>query len=441
MFNIKNKFHEQLHILRSKTIRDTGLIFAGNLAGQGIGFLATLLVIRHLGPVQFGLFSTAIAVMGLASQFSDMGISTGFVRYAALYLKQNQHKADILFKITLYLKLGIGCSVLLIGLIIAKPLAVHIFKTPELTQLLRLAFIGSLGATLWGYLQAILQAKGWFFKYAWINVFNNSVKLIGILLLVLFNKFTTNNAMWILALVPFAGFFVDGLIVPKGFLKTKALPDENKLIFNELFHLSKWVTLSTLCTMFLMRLDILMLQTLTTPENVGIYNSANQLAMIFPLVTGSMTIALLPKISAYHSKKELIQYINKVFKLAPLILLFFIPFILTSHIFIPLVFGPKYINAVNIFRILIMAFSISIIINPISIIFYSINKAKLLTVMNIIQFIIAIPLNYYLINNFGAIGAACTSLAIRLFALVYVSYWLYRYFKNESEHYNEANTL
>lgn len=437
--NINQQLLDLSNLFRSKTLRDTGLVFAGNLAGQGLGFLATVIVIRHLGPAGFGLFSTAIAVMGLASQFSDLGISTGFVRYAALYLKQDQLKADILFKITLYLKLGIGLIVLIIGLVISKPLAHCLFKAPELTVLLRLAFIGSLGATLWGYLQAILQAKEWFLKYAWINVFNNSIKLVGILILVLYNQLSALNAMWILTLVPFAGFFVDSLIVPKGFLKSKGLPEEHKLVFSELFHLSKWVTLSTLCTMFLMRLEVFMLQALSTPENVGIYNSANQLATIFPLITGSMTIALLPKISSYKTRPDLINYINKVIKVIPVVIIIFIPMFVLSDYLIPALFGAKYTSSIDVFKVLLSAFAVSVILNPISMVFYSINRLQLLSMLNIIQLLIAAPLNYYTITHFGAIGASYTSLSIRLFALSYITYWLFSYFKKGDQLYENKH--
>jgi O-antigen/teichoic acid export membrane protein len=427
---IRNYTTNSVALFRSKTVRGAGLVFAGNLAGQGLGFLATLVVIRNLGPTRFGLFSTAIAVMALASQFSDLGISTGFVRYASLYLKEDQRKADILFKLTFYLKLAVGLVVLLLGLVIAKPLATHVFHAPELTQLLRLAFVGSLGVTLWGYLQAILQAKEWFLKYAWINVFNSSVKIIGILLLLFYHQLSEWSAMSVLMIVPFAGFFVDSLIVPKKFLFVKAKAEESREIFNQLFNLSKWVTLSTLCTMFMLRLDVLMLQSMSTSADVGIYNSANQLAMIFPLVTGSLTVSLLPKVSVYKTRDEFLRYIGKVIHIFPLLLVAFGVLIVSSPVFIPIIFGSSYSQSIVIFQVLLSGFLISIIVNPISLIFYAINKARLLAVMNFCQFVIAVPLNYFLIRNFGVVGVSWSGLVIRIFALVFVGYCLSRYFKN-----------
>ena len=244
--------------------------------------------------------------------------------------------------------------------------------------------------------------------------------------------------MWVLAMVPFAGFFLDGLIVPKGFLKVKGSREENRTVFFELFHLSKWVTLSTMCTMFLMRMEVLMLQSLSTPEAVGIYNSANQLAMIFPLVSGALTVSLLPKISAYKTDLDLFIYIKKVCRIIPVVLAAILPLVLCSRSMIPVIFGIKYAQSAGIFQVLLFAFAIGIVLNPISLVFFTINQVRFLSAINIFQLIIAVPLNLYLIPRYGALGASWTCLAIRLFALCYITFWLFRYFRKGPSPHEEA---
>lgn len=426
---IKNAINFLTTTFSSKTARNAGAVLLGNLAGQGINFLSLIVIIRHFTPFQFGLLSTAIAIMGLASQFSDLGISTGFVRYASVYLKEDPRKADILFKITLLLKAGIGLAVMLLGLLLARPLAVYVLKSEELTHLIQLAFIGSFGATLWSYLQSILQVREWFVKYAWIGIFNNSLKLIGTLFLIYFDVLAEINVMWVIAIVPFAGFILDGFLVPREFLKSNGNRREQKEILSELFHFSKWITLATLCTMLLMRIDVFMLQGFSTPSEVGIYSSASQLAMLFPLVTGALSISLLPKISSYKEKKEHINFIVKILKLSPLVLIIFIPLYFFSSPLIQILFGMKYLPGVPVFKILLVSFGIGLILNPIALIFYSINKPDVLSYMNVVQLIIALGLNLHFIKSFGALGAAYTSLLIRVFAVIYISIWLFKYFK------------
>jgi O-antigen/teichoic acid export membrane protein len=425
LVNILINFRKEVNrLLRSNTVRNAGFVFVGNLTGQGLGFLAMLVVLRNLGPAKFGLFSTAIAVMGLATQFSDLGISTGFVRYASLYLKEDQKKADLLFKITLYLKISVGLVILLIGLIIAKPLAVIVFRESALSPLLRIAFVGSLGATLWGYLQAILQAKEWFIKYAWINIFNNGMKVIGIVILLFFDQLSEKNTMLILALVPFVGFFIDGLIVPKHFLRTKALSKQSNTIFYELFHFSKWVTLASLFTMFISRIDIFMLQALSNSSQVGIYSGASQLATIFPIITSSITTSILPRVSSIKDRSDLIIFANKCLTLIPCLLILLTVLVLFAKPIIIFLFGNKYSMSINVFRLLIVSFVMGIFVNQLSLVAFNLNKIRELTLIIIIQLPLNILLDYWLIPVYGSIGAAISTLIIKLFGNIIIVFFI-----------------
>ena len=88
---------EIIQLSKSKIARDSSIVLAGNILSAGLGFIATILITRTLGPAQFGLFSVALAVMGIASQFSDFGVGTGMVRFASLYLKNDNQKANLMF--------------------------------------------------------------------------------------------------------------------------------------------------------------------------------------------------------------------------------------------------------------------------------------------------------------------------------------------------------
>ncbi len=77
---VESFINETLEPLKLKIVKDLVIVLSGNVIGAGLGFVTTVLITRTLGPAQFGLFSVALAVMTIASQFSDFGISTGLVR-------------------------------------------------------------------------------------------------------------------------------------------------------------------------------------------------------------------------------------------------------------------------------------------------------------------------------------------------------------------------
>lgn len=417
---IERLVREAFRLFNTKTAKNAIIVTGGNFAGQVLGFLATLILIRHLGPERFGMVTVAITVMGLASQLSDLGISAGFIRFASKYFKREPRKAELLMQLTLYLKTAIATLILIVGWFIADPLAVYVFGEPDLFPLIQLAFVGSLGITLWGYLQAIMQAREWFIKYVWINILNSALKLIGVVALVTYGALTELNALMVIALMPFATFFLNGFLVPKKFLKTPSSFSEKKELFLELFHFSKWITLSTLCTMLMMRLDVLLLQSLTSAELVGIYASASQLAMVFSLVSGSLITVLSPYVMGLQDLNALRRYKIMVCKLLPIIVLGYIAAYFISPILIDLLFGDKYLMAIPVLQILLLGFSLSLLINPLSIIFLRLDKPQILTALNFLQLALLIPACFFLIPQYGAIGAAWSSVGIRIFALLFI---------------------
>ena len=75
--NIKEDISEIITVSKSKIGRDSAIVLAGNIFSAGLGFIATVLITRTLGPADFGVFCLALTVMSIATQFSDFGIGTG----------------------------------------------------------------------------------------------------------------------------------------------------------------------------------------------------------------------------------------------------------------------------------------------------------------------------------------------------------------------------
>jgi O-antigen/teichoic acid export membrane protein len=138
--NIISSISETIELLKSRVAKDSAIVLTGNVLSAGIGFVATVLITRALGLAQFGLFSVAVTVMVVASQFSDFGVSTGLVRFASLYLQQDKSKADLMFKVSLKIRLIIAAIVFLIGFLVSGALATEVFGKPDLVSPLRLAF-------------------------------------------------------------------------------------------------------------------------------------------------------------------------------------------------------------------------------------------------------------------------------------------------------------
>jgi len=420
--NLTENISEVIQLSKSKIAKDSAIVLTGNILGAGLGFIATILIVRTLGPAQFGLFSVALAVMGIATQFSDFGIGTGLVRFASLYLHQDKLKADLMFKVSLKLKLIISVLVFLIGFFASESLAVHVFRKPELIFPLKLAFIGALGASLVAYISATLQARQSFKKFALVNLVNPVGKFALIGLLFLTYKLNLFSALTTVIILPFIAFLIGSLTIPKDFLKAKGAEKE---ALSELFHFSKWILVSTFCVMIFLRLDVLMLGYFKVAEEVGYYSAAYGLASLFTLVSGAIGTVLLPEVSQFTKKDQLRGYTMKSLKFTMLIVFPLIILLFLSRFAILNVYGNEYAPAVNILRILICGFALRMLSTVLYPIFYSLNKPQNLAGLDIAKLILNFSGNLILIPFYGGIGAAIGTALTVVVGISYMGSYIY----------------
>jgi len=230
------------------------------------------------------------------------------------------------------------------------------------------------------------------------------------------------KALITVIILPFITFLIGSLIIPRDFLKAKG---DEKESFRELYHFSKWIFVSVFCFIIFDSLGILMLGYLKTTDVVGLYSAAYTFAFAFPIIAGTITTILLPKVSGLSGIEEIIEYIRKSLRftipiLVPLIILLFI-----AKPLIMIFYGVKYQQSVIIFQTLIIGFALSIIINPISLIIYSLNKPEILAYLNIIQLILNFFGNILLIPPYGAVGAAITTLIVRIIGTIFICAYIY----------------
>jgi O-antigen/teichoic acid export membrane protein len=100
-------------------IRGSSLLLVGRLTSIAITLLTQVLIVRHLSTTEFGAFSLAYAVAGMAQVVVTLGLHRGATRYVAMYDEQGAFP-KLLGTILLYVAvvLGLGaCCVLLVWLV------------------------------------------------------------------------------------------------------------------------------------------------------------------------------------------------------------------------------------------------------------------------------------------------------------------------------------
>jgi len=409
--------------IKSKTLQDLLKVLSGNIVAQGIGFLTIIVISRDLGADQYGIFSLLLAIFTISVQISDFGISTSYVKYVSENLSKSK---DIFFTIIIT-KIILSLFIILILYFIAQDLSGFFFNTAYYTQIIQFISFAILFHSIFSVVIANFQAQQKFKEFALLNILHNFFKFLSVMMItILFLQ--KHHLVYFLYTFAFSVILVLMLLV----IKYKHYIKYNNLKFNfkhfiEIYKLGFWIFLSSLAVMIIMRLDIMMLQKMSSSKEVGYYSVAMNLAMIFPLITASLVTTLLPKLDEFLRSNSIKKYVYSILSKVKYVIVMLLIIEILAPFIIKIIFGCEYHNSIKVFQILIIAFTFGIIVNPISLLFYKLNKAYWLTILNWVQ----LPLNYlgnlFFIPFFQAEGAALSTVLLRILAGFFIIIYFLRF--------------
>lgn len=398
---VKNTFWLSISQIASRTIRAIIVIYAA----------------RILGVHGYGVFSYALAIVGLASLFSDFGINRILIKEASkLPALRNQYIAT-----TLFLKLILLSAITLIIAIITPQFA----KIPEAISLLPIMAVLFFSDGIREFCYAMIRSVERMEWEAWLNTFINTLAVIISLALIIIYRSPLSLAI-AYALSSIIGTTVALLVMRKDLTSLKS--HFNRQLINPLL-LELWpFAIMNILWSVLAYTDTLMLGWMKTASDVGIYAAAQrpvQLLLVIPAVIAGSTLPMLSRLA--HSDKDRFKLIlEKTIAISVMLALpLTIGGIMMSSSIIDLLYGPSYRNSASVLQIMISAFIITF---PTFITYHAIfanDLQKKFIPHMIFSAILNIILNLWLIPIYGAMGAALATVASQ-----YLAYgWIFFTFK------------
>jgi O-antigen/teichoic acid export membrane protein len=397
--------------LKRESVRQLAYIYSSRVVTAAMGFFASWLVANSLGVANFGLFTIASVIMGIAGTVIEIGLTTTMIRKLSYHLVQNDDESAIgVFRSVYFLRLAISGSFMVLAYFGAPYVAVHLYGNPVLTTPLRLAGLGAFLFNVSYHTEAVLRAYEKFRQMAFINVVASFARVA--LLVVVWRAATLdiNNTMAINLAQTFIGFLIMSFVIPRKYYTQKLT---TRYPLGEVLRYSGWLFAFNLLFMLFDRLDVLMLGYFKQPTDVGNYGVAYMLVRPIEMVPETLNVVLLPKVAKFTQKSQIFKYFRDTLKVTAFVgvLCFFLivfakPIIMT--------FFPKYTQAVSLFQILVGAFILLTIINPINLVGHSLNKPQLFTMMAAINLVLNFAGNLLFIPPYGAIGAAWVTLVSRI---------------------------
>lgn len=430
-----NKLSEMLTILTrlvfSKTARNTYFVFFGNGLSAFFAFLFTVLYTNNLSWADIGYFSAILSLLLLISDVADMGIGTSLSAFLPP-MEAMKGKLLAFLKTAVLLQMVIAIGITGVLLLFSEILGEMLFHTDRVNFLLQISIVGIFFTILANFCQYTLSARQKFMQVAFLSAFGGLVRLFMLSVIFILSAMNLSNTVYIQTLSGFVFLLFSSLFLFKmDFLPVKRLKgDLSKLIsFTWLLGIAR--SLTSIAS----RLDVLMIISMRGPTEAGIYATASRIILFYPLLTGSFSTVIAPRISVLTEKKLLKQFMSKVI-LGTVGLLGTVLFLMIfAEPFMVILFPQKGIAAVGVFQLLLMSMFFFVgSIPAVNIAIYFLKKPNILTINSIIQLFLVVCGNLIFIPRFGRFGAAYSLILSYGVTFFLTSFLTYHYFKKKIFH-------
>ena len=415
-------------ILSTKTFRDSGVTLFGTAINGLIGVIFYILIARHLGPANYGIFAVSITTLTLTADIFSLGVGTGIIRFVGKYITTDADKAFKIMKLSFLVNFGTWLLVLGVGWFLMPLLAIYGFQKPELVWPLKLATIGVGGALLNSFVTNAFQALQRYWKWMSVNVFGNLLRLLLLLGLVYCGWLNASTGIVAYLLPLFAGFLI-GLIFLPNFWRV-SVRGETKLT-HELFSFNKWVSLFIVITAISSRLDTFLASKFLSLYEVGIYSVAVSLTGIVPQVVYALGAVVAPKLAGFNDRATVVKYLKKLqlFVLGLSIAGILVGIIL-SKVAIPYFYGEAYLTSFGPFVILLVSQAIFLLAVPVhTTVMYYFARSDVFVWISLVHLSVVLLLGYLGVINYGYMGLAVTMLMGNVLNLLIPAFWVVKKFR------------
>lgn len=398
------------------------VVFVGFGVTAVLGFVYTILLARALGPSTFGIYSAIAAFAAIVYTMGDLGISSSIINL----LPKNK------FKRYFVLSTGFWLQFFIILVAFTAVMIVTIFRRSIIpgavaTDLL-LAGAVSVNYLFIAYAQGVFTAEKKFWSYSISQVVDAVIKIVLVFVLYKLNRLSITTAFisnTISTLV--------ALLITFGKELYHIEFDIEKTVVQSILKFAKWIAVSRVFSVFISRIDVILLNLLSGSYQAGIYAAASRVTIVFALLVGSLGSVVNPRFSAFNTKTKVVVYLKKLLLLVGALSLVMIIFAILAGPIITFVFGANYSEAINVFRYLTLAmipFLFSLVTTPP--ILYTYNQPAFYAKVTALQVTGIIVLDILLIPALGSMAPVIAMSVTNIFVVIVSSVKLISLIKGSS---------
>ena len=410
-------------LLFSATIKDSSVVFVGNLISSVLGIIFTVLAARFLGPSNWGLVAGVGSLITILVALGDIGLGSAFFQVASGRWEDSAEREKIkrTYRDLFSLRLLTGIILFLILLAFSGFLSRLIFHSDNylLMVFTALGFIASL--LLDFQIFSIESKRDW--KAAAILISLSNVFRIGFLAaLYLAGKLTTESVLFVfsgsLFLVFLASLFFVGAKPKLSWSVAKT--------YKEVFKFSSWMGLNKIVSTASPRLDILLIIQLAGTYEAGIYGAASRLAVGIPMIVGSLATIIASRFALISDRNELRKYFSKSVGLSLVMSAIVLLGVLVAPLVISL-FGDQYEQSGSVLQwLLVVQIPFVLSMPAVNILIYHFKMPKIITILSFLQLPTILLVNLLLIPKISIFAPIVALGIINMTTLVVAYYYALR---------------
>ncbi|MEI6060484.1 MAG: polysaccharide biosynthesis C-terminal domain-containing protein [Bacteroidota bacterium] len=379
--------------------KDITGVLGSNVFAVLIGFLIDVVISRQLGPQGRGLYASVLVVPLLVVGFMMMGVRRSAVFHIGKQLYSDDRTVSGIMQVLLITSV---LAMLLSGL------SFLYFKPEGLSLPMVLLAVGSIPVRLvLSYAGGVYLGKEQFRRSNLLNWLPLFLNLGGVLVFVAVLHWSVTGALLALLL---SNFLVALMSLRHIFSEYKISFRPDKEIMVSLVRLGVVYAFALLIMQLNYKIDILLLQKLSTLDQVGYYSLGVAISDKLWQLPTAMGVVVLSRTANMQDEALLNKSISSLLRvsfvlvlIAAVILWFVIPYLL------PLIFGGKFIPSVDVVRAMLPGIVIFVLPRILNSRFAGIGQPKILVAIFVPALIVNVLLNLLWIPLYGGVGAAWAS--------------------------------
>lgn len=389
-------------MMLKKQIADLGVSLFGLAAARVFSLLSSVLIARVAGAATFGEYSFFISVFVLLSEVPN-AIDTTFIRFSNY--KNEIELTESYQLISIIIKLLYVFFIIFISFFLGEALAVNVFNKPGIEGMLKGSMLAASFMCLHTLIISSYQQKHKFKHVSFIRPVSGMFIFI-VFVYIEFNDLSfsgdriSNVYIYVTALLACISLII---LIPKTIYRYR----ESIGLMYGFIKVASVLVLSSIVGLIASRLDVFVMTSSMTFEEIGQYGVAIRMSILVSLITAAMTTIYVPKASAASKNyKEFISYLYMMltYSVVQTILALIIIYKLDFLLFF--IFGSEYIDVKGVAVILIVQVLFEAYSRGFQALIQCGPKPHVIFYGAVIRLILSAMLLIYLIPLYGVIGGA-----------------------------------